>query len=297
MHKRSGFTLIESIIVTAVIGVLVAITVPAIQQGRTRAREIECVVKLKNVGLAATNYDSGGRILPGVERIANASHESYGIGWFYILPFLEQRPLYDSALTTNGVYDISLIRHKEIKALRCWFDDTDQGTGVVKDDLGSTYGASSVGINGLLLAVVDTGPDPRVIRPTRDPSDTISKLLHIEGQSNTILVTEKVAVCGSDTLQGGSAWAYHELSDFAVPLYAVIGLPWGPNNGIGPNTTFQALKKWDAECNPLLASTRHQAGIPVCWADGHVSIVNLNIAAGVWWACMTIDGGEVVNLE
>jgi prepilin-type N-terminal cleavage/methylation domain-containing protein/prepilin-type processing-associated H-X9-DG protein len=56
-HRR-GFTLIELLVVIAIIAVLIALLLPAVQAAREAARRAQCVNNLKQIGLAAANYES-----------------------------------------------------------------------------------------------------------------------------------------------------------------------------------------------------------------------------------------------
>src|SRR5262249_23951200 len=84
---RLGFTLVELLVVVAIIGVLVALLLPAVQSAREAARRNQCANNLKQMGLALHNFESQIKRLPwGSENSAiwgPACHT-------YLLPVLEQ---------------------------------------------------------------------------------------------------------------------------------------------------------------------------------------------------------------
>lgn len=64
---QAGFTLAEVLVVTAVIGTLAAMLLPALGQARARARAVHCVSNLRQLGLGLQMYaesDSAGRLPP-----------------------------------------------------------------------------------------------------------------------------------------------------------------------------------------------------------------------------------------
>lgn len=91
-----GFTLVELLVVLAIIAVLVGTLLPAVQHVRATAARLECANHLKQIGLACHHYhDSHLSFPPGIMTSGAGSDTSPGWGWAaFLLPYLEEGPLY-----------------------------------------------------------------------------------------------------------------------------------------------------------------------------------------------------------
>src|SRR4029077_13221363 len=97
--NKRGFTLIELLVVIAIIAILIGLLVPAVQKVREAASRIQCANNLKQLGLAAQHYhDANGHFPPGIGYYPTAANSVFGTYYFHLLPFVEQDPLFQTAL-------------------------------------------------------------------------------------------------------------------------------------------------------------------------------------------------------
>src|SRR4051812_37549377 len=100
---RTAFTLVELLVVIAVIGILIAMLLPAIQSAREAARIVQCKNHLKQIGLAWLHHHSAQNFYPTGGWGSNwAGDPDQGFdkrqpgGWAYnTLPFLEEEIIHD----------------------------------------------------------------------------------------------------------------------------------------------------------------------------------------------------------
>jgi len=103
----AAFTLVELLMVIAIIGILVGLLLPAVQVARESARQSTCRNNIKNLALGVLNYESSNRFLPhgaiewsaGYQRrvIWPSAPNTGNSGWtwlYFVLPFCDGTELF-----------------------------------------------------------------------------------------------------------------------------------------------------------------------------------------------------------
>jgi len=107
---RRALTLIELLVVISIIGILIGLLLPAVQQIRATARRIECANNEKQIALAVLHYENTFKEFPPMATIdesfvhtpSSDNVSSPNWSWtFHILPFIERKNQYDELASVD----------------------------------------------------------------------------------------------------------------------------------------------------------------------------------------------------
>jgi prepilin-type N-terminal cleavage/methylation domain-containing protein/prepilin-type processing-associated H-X9-DG protein len=269
--RRTGFTLIEVLVAVAVIGILMALLLPAVQSARSSARRVMCANQLRQMGLALHLYhDSHLCFPPGSYVMGPSFPMQTGWGWgAMILPALEQQALHEQIDFGSGTAvgnNLSLIA-SSIPLWRCPAEVApEQIEAFPLDHLPFLLAAGNYcGSEGVLAAM------SRVrISDIRD------------GTSRTLLLGERMVQTGENgALPFTSAWcgqvAFADVYEYrSVPhLFASRQHPINASPS-----------------DPVCFGGRHAGGANFVFADGSERFLNENMDGNVFESLGTASGGE-----
>ncbi len=313
--RRRGLTLLELLVVMAIIAILVSLLLPVVQQARESARRLACSNNLKQIGLAMHAYHETKHMLPFLRGGPGHDGGDRWSGMVHLLPFLEQQPLYElytNQAETGGTLDPGQLWTRDgftpnatrISLFLCPSDPI--------DDIRQAGFAPG----NYVFCAGDRPGDPLSSRPRGAFGFNIcSRLGFIEdGSSNTMAMSEtarplgerkagEVALLGSPAalLRPADCVALwdDELRQYqpAATLTAAgqqPGLRWsdggtlfgsylgalGPNRG--PACLLSAAAPADTPYQPglMTAASRHRGGVLVLLLDGSVRFISDSIDAG-----------------
>lgn len=98
MARRTAFTLVELLLVVAILALLVGLLLPAIQTARESARRAECMNNQHQLALATLQFEAANRRFPGYNSLqaTDATGVERPASWFFpLLPFLENQAVFD----------------------------------------------------------------------------------------------------------------------------------------------------------------------------------------------------------
>ena len=97
MSRSRGFTIVEILVVIAILAILTALLLPAIHAARESARLTQCQNNLRQLGVALQNYEGvHGFFPPGVVASGDNFRNGRQSGFVFLLPFLEENRLFEA---------------------------------------------------------------------------------------------------------------------------------------------------------------------------------------------------------
>ena len=262
-----GFTVLELLATMSVIGVLMALLLPAVGTAREAARRVQCVSQLRQVGVALHAYHAQHEFLPAGLQPAAASLNVFAWG-VSLLPFMEQDPLSRQIHRDLPLGDVAhdQVRRTSLGMLLCPSDITEATFALYFEDappggpplLAPLPTASYVGVFGTQEA------DDAIPPPPGDGTFIAARPLRLvdlrRGTSNTLVAGERTMSFVPSTWLGVDLRG----EDAACRL---VGM-----TGTAPNCDV---------CDECEFSSRHSGGANFLWGDGRVSLVadNIDVAA------------------
>jgi prepilin-type N-terminal cleavage/methylation domain-containing protein/prepilin-type processing-associated H-X9-DG protein len=324
--KAFGFTLVELLVVITIIGILIALLLPAVQAAREAARRIQCSNNLKQIGLGCLNYESTYQQFP----MGSCSVSPYWSTpeWpyllYYILPYAEQQPLYDllvAAQKTNtkpytvGTSDAAWgpVSNKSVPAYLC---PSDTMGGQTKGILGSgsSYDIHSSSAVQLYLSnylgVFSGLRDDHVWNESTLPVPANKKAIFginrgariadiRDGTSHTLAVVEYLTGTKDDLR--GYPWTQRAGNQFvfvaatpntsASDSFASYNIFCQNGNGNIPELNLPCTTAGSEGNATAAARSRHPGGVNAVLCDGSVQFYSDSIDAAAWKSLGWMDDG------
>lgn len=307
--RRRAFTLVELVVVVAIIGVLAGLTIPAVLRLRDVANRTACKNNLKQIGLALANYESAnGRLPPGSSFRSNHGGE-FGVTWMArLLPYMEANPAYQQisylrptalnspvpAVQPNGA------TASTVKALLC---PSDGMGGTTSTASGGTWSHSNylafIGLHSYGMEDQEGAFGSAHGRTMTEFTD---------GTSNTVVVGEYLTGVphgeAAHDLRGvfwldrpGSSQLYG-----AVPPNSLAGDTLHLNSCYNaPERNLPCGVANEDDMSSAASRSRHRGGVNALQGDGSVRWVADNVDRLTWRSLITVasgsqEGSEVAGL-
>ncbi len=309
MRSSNAFTLVELLTVIAIVGVLVALLLPAVQAARESSRRQTCQSNLRQIGIALQCYHDRSAQLPnGYLSLLNGppsqgpdsdcTWNEVGPGWGWAAFLLSD--LEESNLKQTIRFDLQIAdpvnaaaRTTPLPVFVCPSEMTREPFAVVDDSgnpLASVARSSYAGMNGVMGVSSDAFDNNGVFirnfpMRLRNIKDGLSKTLFVgERASNMSSLTWTGAVLGGVV----PAQRYPNPADQLAnaEAAAALVLSHGSREHI-PNDDLV----FDADAT----SSYHPGIVNFLFGDGSVQVISNEIEGSVYEALLTRAGDEVVN--
>lgn len=273
LRPLNGFTLVELLIVIAIIAVLVAMLLPSLARARAQATQLQCASNERTIGQAMLMYsnDNGGAIIP---TVVWANGTSNADGWYFLLiagkyipdPYITNGANVSGPATPNTVLVCPAVRDQQIA------NDISMASGIPSSD---GYGRHVSKI------VLTSGDDPGNGANGACIVDIAYGINGVTASNAGVygITAAQVATLPSQGVNwaGGTAPTNrgHKITDFTESSQTVMlvdGTDWNLFNG----STLPYLYRIDAarhgNWGGLSGTNAYSTGIcNVLFLDGHVS--------------------------
>jgi type II secretory pathway pseudopilin PulG len=299
--RSAGFSLLETLIVTSVIGVLIGLLMPAVQQARETANRASCLNKLRQIGTALHNYHGAhGRLPPGNAGPFPSPDPNSMLSWLaLILPQIEQGNLYQqSALACRQQSNPSRNPpHVGFATVIAGYVCSSDG----RLDVPQTNSKGITAAFTSYVGIMASTPPGRNARSAgvlgSFPGIGFGEI--VDGMSQTLMVGERMLPQSWQAgwwypvwLGGGDGFGPHNLMDVG-PVYYYVGdaeCDSARRGHFGPG-------RIDNPCDRYHFWSLHPGGGNWLMADASARYLMYAIAPSTLQAMATRNGGEVIPPE
>ena len=284
--------------VIAIIAILIALLLPAVQQAREAARRTQCKNNLKQLGIAMHNYhDVHGGFPVGQYSCC------WGTWIVAIMPYIEQDQLFDryeenrkygipeDTARYNHATNLDVTRVR-LETLTCPSDTNNRPFGrITSHNYAVNFGNTAYNQRNL-NGVEFLGAPFRISGYRRAARNTRFSEIQ-DGTSNTLLVAEVLQGEGRD-LRGFSWWGdASQFTTYLAPnsplpdrIYTAYYCNNQPRRGLPCDVSSSSFPTMFA------SRSRHPGAVQITLCDGSSRSVSENISLSIWRALSTTRGTE-----